>query len=495
MSLPLVPPTADQAQALRVFFERQGYTTAGVCERLAIGALHEFTARRDGRTTAVAIGDGRDVAIRLFLDAEALPEAEVAGQWSADERALLAAVGLVESAGPGQLQSTMLLYPLAGLWLVSDVAASMRAQPAERPDVVYPAMTANTFRFLKGLPESRCERFLELCGGTGAAALLAARGGAQAWTADIAERSTQVARFNAALNGIEGCTAVTGDLYDAVPGAVFDRIAAHPPYVATPTDRLIFRDGGADGEAVTRRIVAGLPAALAPGGRLYLTCMATDRTDAPLEQRVRGWLGEAADGFDVDVFVRTSFTPEEYYAEVAKSGQLSTEDAVEWVRYFERLDVRGLVYAWIVVTRHAAARSPATRRRHRDSDAPQAAIEAILDFEAAAAAGTASLAETRLALRPSVRLIARLRSEGGLWVPEATVVENTTPLRAQLELPPVAAAAVARFDGSRTVAAMQADALARGELPESAVGDELARLAQQLVSAGFAAVAPPVSGE
>lgn len=82
------------------------------------------------------------------------------------------------------------------------------------------------------IPASPCERFLELCCGTGIAALLAARNGAKhAYAFDIAARSVPFAEFNRRLNGLESVTIREGDLYSPSAGERFDRIVAHPPYV------------------------------------------------------------------------------------------------------------------------------------------------------------------------------------------------------------------------------------------------------------------------
>jgi len=463
------------------------YTEPALLRRLGIAALHEFVARRDGRTTGTSLDDPLDACVRLFLDAESVPDGLLEEWWGTEALAAVRATGLLETASHESSWATALCYPIDGFWLASDVAASMRDGVPERLDIVYPAMTTNTRRFLDSVPETPCERFLELCGGTGAAALRAARGGAAAWTTDITERSTHFATFNAALNAVPGCVACTGDLYAAVPRQTFDRIVAHPPYVATPTTRLIFRDGGADGEAVTQRIIAGLPGALTRGGRSYVTCMATDRSDSPLEQRIRGWLGPAGDEFDVNVFVRTSFTPAEYYERAAADKGMPVAESQEWVRYFERLAVTHLVYASIVLERHRTPRAPCTRRRIRAADVPQIVIERMLDWEGlfAEPVTPSQVSALRPQLRPTVRLAAQLRAECGMWVPEVTLLENASPLRVQVEMPPAAAAVVARMDGTVPISALHADVVSRGELPTGAAPEEVRRFVHQLLSAGM----------
>jgi hypothetical protein len=215
--------------------------------------------------------------------------------------------------------------------------------------------------------------------------------------------------------------------------------------------------------------------------------MATDRTDSPLEQRIRGWLGPAGDEFDVNVFIRTSFTPTEYYERAAADKGMPVAEAQEWVRYFERLAVTQLVYASIVLERHRTPRAPSTRRRIRAADVPQLVIERMLDWEGlfAEAGALPQLWGARPQLRPTVRLAAQLRAEGGVWVPEVTVLENASPLRVQVEMPPAAAAVVARMDGTVPIAALHADVIARGELPAGAAPTEVRRFVQQLLSAGM----------
>ena len=170
-------------------------------------------------------------------------------------------------------------------------------------DAVYPAITKNTRAFLASLPRTSCGRFLEVCAGSGIAALLAAPHAQHVWSADLTERATHFAEFNAQLNGFDNFSAVAGDLYTPVAGSTFDRIAAHPPYVPTADISVIYRDGGADGEQITRRVIKELPPYLAPGGVCYCTCVATDRAGAPLEARIREWLGPAGNALDVMMVV------------------------------------------------------------------------------------------------------------------------------------------------------------------------------------------------
>jgi release factor glutamine methyltransferase len=145
---------------------------------------------------------------------------------------------------------------------------------------------------------------LDLCTGSGAIAVAAARhGGAGDVTAiDVSRRSVATVRINARLNGVR-VRALRGDLFAPVGGERFDAIASNPPYLPADDDALPTRgparaiDAGTDGRVLLDRICAQAKAHLRPGGAVLLvhsSVIGVGRTVEALE----------ATGLRVDVLER-----------------------------------------------------------------------------------------------------------------------------------------------------------------------------------------------
>lgn len=134
---------------------------------------------------------------------------------------------------------------------------------------------------LAALPEGG--RALDLCTGSGCLGISLAleRPSAQVLATDVSEDALAVARENAAALGAVVEWAA-GDLWAAVHAGAgpFDVIVSNPPYVPAKElpglsrevrrEPCIALDGGEDGLGVLRRIVAGAPSRLSPGGTLCL---------------------------------------------------------------------------------------------------------------------------------------------------------------------------------------------------------------------------------
>ncbi len=161
---------------------------------------------------------------------------------------------------------------------------------------------------LRRLGLARGARVLDVCTGSGALAVVAAREGAREVTAiDVSRRAVLCVRVNARLHGVR-VRALRGDLFAPVAGERFDVILANPPYLPgddTLPSRGAARawEGGADGRRIVDRLCAAAADHLAPDGTLLvvqssltgerptLAALAAGGLDGTVVARRRGPLG------------------------------------------------------------------------------------------------------------------------------------------------------------------------------------------------------------
>ena len=165
------------------------------------------------------------------------------------------------------------------------------------------------------------QRVLDLCCGTGALGILAAHvfEGASVDLVDDDPDALVAARRNVQIGDVSERVEVhASDLFEALVGRRYDLILCNPPYVPTaeldaaplefghePRHGL---DGGGDGLAVWRRVVAGVDQHLAPGGVLIgETGNVSTAFDAAFPELQAVWLAVADSavqaGGDFGVFV------------------------------------------------------------------------------------------------------------------------------------------------------------------------------------------------
>jgi hypothetical protein len=274
-----------------------GYSEDYVGERLDLDDLGNLQWRSVPvyRAERLASRDPLALAIDLFLFQGILTAQELDRLFSTSECEVLIGSGILTIDELGQASARASLFPVGNRLIFSDNAWPQLSYPAysEVPydQVMWVGLDS---RFLARCTMRRpCRAALDLCSGSGVHALLASSHAERVLAVDINPRAVACARFNAQALGIANLEVEVGDLYEAVGGESFDLITANPPFVPSPLDTLRFRDGGRSGEDVLKRVIAGLPHHLAPGGMAQVVTELGERDDEPLVERLREWLNGA----------------------------------------------------------------------------------------------------------------------------------------------------------------------------------------------------------
>ena len=153
-------------------------------------------------------------------------------------------------------------------------------------------------------------RVMDLCTGSGCLAILAALAFEHATVdaVDLSEDALAVAAVNIADYGLaDRVRPLRSDLLDDVPPAAYDLVLCNPPYVnqgsmqALPPEYrhepALALAGGEDGMDLVRRLLAALPAYLAPGGLLVLEIgNEREHFEAAFPSLAPVWLQTAAAG-------------------------------------------------------------------------------------------------------------------------------------------------------------------------------------------------------
>lgn len=254
---------------------------------------------------------------------------------------------------PSHYTGTVKLQPVGELVLASDrflrIGATNLAEPA---DHVLSPLDGATLQYMRFLPDKRCRSFLELCAGSGVAALHAAsRFADHAWACDVSERACDFIEFNRRLNHIGNVSALVGDLFDPLAGNEFDCIVAHPPYIPALNNPVLYRAGGEIGDEILTRILNALPDYLMPGGFFYGRAVVPARESMSFEERIRESLGENSQDFDV-LILTVAETPAVEYCR----NRYSDSEACLQLAIYKRNDVNRLLRCVFLLHRRTGNR-------------------------------------------------------------------------------------------------------------------------------------------
>jgi methylase of polypeptide subunit release factors len=257
----------------------------------------------------------------------------------------LAASGLVERRGEC-VQARARLTPHAGLLVAHDL--DQRAKDADYvPGVNNAATTLASLTVREPVG-----RVLDVGTGCGIQALLAARHSRDVVASDVSRRALGYADLNRRLGGAP-ITLRQGSWFEPVANDTFDLIVANPPFVISPDNRYVFRDSGAERDAVSREVVRGAAAHLAEGGYATILCNWAVSTGEHWSRPLEIWTEDT--GCDALLLGHQPVDTLQYasrWNEPLRSDTTRFEQTVErWLDYYEAQRIAAIGIGAVVLRR------------------------------------------------------------------------------------------------------------------------------------------------
>jgi hypothetical protein len=214
--------------------------------------------------------------------------------------------------------------------------------------------------------------------------------------------------------------------------------------------------------------------------------MATDREGNTFEQRIRGWLGDKQDQFDVILVAYSVQTPAEFLRNAAAQSK-GRVDLGPHRELLKRLQVTSTFYGAVVIARFAGKRPAVTARTQK---APQASAETVdwfVHWTTAAAAD--NFDECLLKSRPRVspRLVLNIQHtvRDGALTPSRFELRSDFPYTVAAACPAYLPAIADACNGKRTVRKIYAELTQNQVIPPEMTQQQFLQNVRTLISYGF----------
>jgi methylase of polypeptide subunit release factors len=470
---------------LRDVLVEAGFTPSAVRDTLAT----EVASGRDSAEMPLYLymlrGGGKlATLIKLFLlDLEVTAaEAEEALAPLALDR--LEAMGVLTVTG-GKAKADIELVPTEDMLVACDAFQKELTRPDHVLGVSPPA------RVLAWLTVRRpVARALDLGTGNGHQALLAAHHVERITAIDINPRALRFAAFNAELNRAHGIEFREGNLFEPVAGEEFDLIVCNPPYVISPENEIVYRDGGLSGDKFCELIVSELPDYLAPGGIGEVLVSWLHPADGDWKAPIRRWVDD--NGCDAVLLRYAVHEPLDYAAAWNRPYRTNPElygAAIErWAAYFDELGVEAISWGCLILRKRPEGRNwffsytSATDRITGASDQVLRLFDAQ-DYLAVTSAedmlGDAFTVPDDHRVEQTIRL-----RDGGEMI-ERNVLRLDTGLRFEVSIDAATERVLALLDGKRPLGDVLAEAAEITGAPPEAFFRSAVPVMRRMVELGF----------
>jgi methylase of polypeptide subunit release factors len=330
----------------------------------SVPAVNELLGRPDARLAPPeqqalwawrARGRDRCAAFtRLFVLGQPIANAEARSLFGADlDRALR---GRLLQRQDGHLVAGLSLSVHEGILVFADPA---RQRPA-RDHVLGP--TRATMVLEGALPPALPEHALEIGTGAGYLALRLAGRGLAVTATDVSRRALELAALNAALADLtsDRIEWLLSDRFVALRRRTFPLVIGNLPFVVSPTQKFVYRDGGMAEDGFVAAVVGAVGRHLVPGGTAIFLGQWIHREGEPEDERLAPWF--VAAGCDALV-LRLDAEPVDVYAARWSAGPGADPTPAErqrelerWVLHLRRGRIQGISTGLFVLRRRRATR-------------------------------------------------------------------------------------------------------------------------------------------
>jgi 16S rRNA G966 N2-methylase RsmD len=180
--------------------------------------------------------------------------------------------------------------------------------------------------------------------GCGLLALQAASYSCQVVAFDLNQRALDYAEFNAALNDINNIRSVCADVFSEKANLAdegFDHILCHPPFVVSPSTRLIYCDSPLEGDEISRQAVKVCAGSLRENGFAQILVNWVHLANDDWQARLQSWFENT--GCDAWVMRSETRDPESYARMWLHDNRVQDKQALKkWLDYYQRLGIESI---------------------------------------------------------------------------------------------------------------------------------------------------------
>jgi len=194
--------------------------------------------------------------------------------------------------------------------------------------------------------------------GCGLLAMQAAAYSRRVIAVDLNQRALDYASFNAALNEINNIRWVREDIFSEAANFAdrgFDHILCHPPFVVSPSTRLIYCDSSLEGDQVSRQAVQVCARLLRENGLAQILVNWVHLASGDWQARLQSWFERT--GCDAWVMRSETQDPKNYARMWLHDNRVQDKLALdEWLAYYHRLGIESISSGVITLRKRSSSR-------------------------------------------------------------------------------------------------------------------------------------------